>query len=359
MKNQKKANSMIYSAVILITVGFGISNAQTPNTIKIGSQNWQTKNLDVSTFRNGDTIPKVQDAVEWRRAGLFKEPAWCYYYENNLGEITTYGKYYNWYAVNDSRGLAPEGWHVPSDEEWNILIDYLGGDDVAGKKLKSKTGWKIGNGNNRSGFSAIPAGKCVHLFDDFERIDEWAYWWSSSEMSYFSLDEEKDAVVSHIDKNSSLDDEYKWDGLSVRCLEGELTGSELKSFKYYIRDSIIGKTTKIGNLEIVQFDFSEPVHINIARYACVKLGIGQELPTKEELTKIYINKIGWRLPTYAELEIMYLNKDKIGGFEDTKYWWYNHNEYGAMWGLINIQNNAKFEPRWGIGMAKVRAVRTF
>lgn len=84
------------------------------------------ENLAVSRYRNGDEIPQVQDAAEWNR---LTTGAWCYY-ENNSANGVTYGKLYNWYAVNDPRGLAPEGWHVPSDNEWQMLVEKTGGEKL-------------------------------------------------------------------------------------------------------------------------------------------------------------------------------------------------------------------------------------
>ena len=95
-------------------------------TVTIGTQVWTTKNLDVSTFRNGEIIPEAKTNIEWEAAGDNKQPAWCYY-DNNPANGTKYGKLYNWYAVNDPRGLAPEGWHVPTDKEWKVLKETLGG----------------------------------------------------------------------------------------------------------------------------------------------------------------------------------------------------------------------------------------
>jgi len=127
-------------------------------TVTIGTQVWMTKNLDVSTFRNGDPIPQAKTDEEWVKAGDNKQPAWCYY-ENDPANGAKYGKLYNWYAVSDSRGLAPVGYHVPSDAEWTLLTDYLGGEEKAGDKMKSKQGWaEDGNGTNSSGFSGLPGG---------------------------------------------------------------------------------------------------------------------------------------------------------------------------------------------------------
>ena len=95
-----------------------------------------TKNLDVATFRNGDPIPEAKSNEEWQKAGENKQPAWCYY-DNDPKNGAIYGKLYNWYAVNDPRGLAPSGYHIPSDAEWTKLTDFLGGKTVAGDKMKS------------------------------------------------------------------------------------------------------------------------------------------------------------------------------------------------------------------------------
>ena len=127
-----------------------------PNVI-IGAQTWSAKNLDITTYRNGDTIPQVTDPEQW---GALTTGAWCYY-NNDSTNNAIYGKLYNWYAVIDSRGLAPLGWHVPSDKEWYTLIDYLGGVDIAGGKMKSVSSlWISPNtgATNSSGFSALPGG---------------------------------------------------------------------------------------------------------------------------------------------------------------------------------------------------------
>jgi uncharacterized protein (TIGR02145 family) len=94
---------------------------------------------------------------------------------------TKYGKLYNWYAVNDTRGLAPAGWHVPTDQEWTVLSTFLGGEDVAGVNMKSSSGWSDnGNGNNSYGFSGLPAA-CRNYQGDFRYFGDLGNWWSASE----------------------------------------------------------------------------------------------------------------------------------------------------------------------------------
>jgi uncharacterized protein (TIGR02145 family) len=102
---------------------------------RFGNQEWMTKNLDVDRFRNGDLIPHAESNEEWKKAGDDEQPAWCYY-DNDPENGKKYGKLYNWYAVNDPRGLVPEGWHITSQKEWTSLVEFLGGFEIAGLKMK-------------------------------------------------------------------------------------------------------------------------------------------------------------------------------------------------------------------------------
>ena len=179
------------------------------NTIKIGTQTWTTKNLDVTTYRNGEVIPQVQDANAWSN---LRTGAWCYY-ENNTANGSSYGKLYNWYAVNDPRGLAPKGYHIPSDAEWTKLSDNLG--DEAGTKMKSNTGWENdGNGTNSSAFAGLPGG---YRDDDgdFSSIGANGYWWSSSEAN---TDNAWDRYLNANDGDVLRFNYSKRNGFSVRCL---------------------------------------------------------------------------------------------------------------------------------------------
>ena len=194
--------------------------------IKIGNQTWSSKILDVDTFRNGDPILHAVTEEEWKQAGENKTPAWCYY-DNDPAKGETYGKLYNWYAVSDPRGLAPEGWHVPSDGEWEILTDHLGGKVIAGSQMKSTSGWddyddgedddddgESGNGNNESGFSGLPGGFC-YVNGPFFGIGKNGFWWSSTE---FDTDYARCRYLSYYDGDVSRDYQNKGKGISVRCL---------------------------------------------------------------------------------------------------------------------------------------------
>lgn len=158
----------------------GNTEKDTIQKIAIGEQVWMVENLNVDKFRNGDPIPEVKTEEEWKKAGDEKTPAWSYY-DNNPENGKSYGKLYNWYAVNDPRGLAPEGWRVPSDRDWSALTDLLGGESVAGTKIKSVDMWKESEGGtNESGFIGLPAG-CRNSFAAFSQMGEYAYWWTSTE----------------------------------------------------------------------------------------------------------------------------------------------------------------------------------
>ena len=178
--------------------------------IKIGNQTWTTKNLDVTTYRNGEEIPQVKNKKKWAN---LTTGAWCYY-ENKTANGTKYGKLYNWYAVNDSRGLAPFGYHIPTDAEWSILNNYLG-DNTAGKKMKSTSGWQNnGNGTNTSGFGGLPGGGRGSN-GNFNLQGTRGYWWSSSENYHWAWPRQLLGLLDALMSGS----EDKPSGMSVRCVK--------------------------------------------------------------------------------------------------------------------------------------------
>jgi uncharacterized protein (TIGR02145 family) len=171
-----------YGNVISFTTTGTITDidGNTYNTIKLGDQLWMGENLRVIHYRNGDDIVKVTNDTVWQS---LTTGAYCDY--DNLEEnSTSYGRLYNWYAVNDSRHIAPDGWHVPSENEWKTLIDYLGGDQVAGGKMKAigTQYWTIPNtgATNESGFSALPGGY-RYTQGEFTDLTTSVFFWSSSE----------------------------------------------------------------------------------------------------------------------------------------------------------------------------------
>ncbi len=151
-------------------------------TVKIRNQEWMAENLNVDRFRNGDLIPHVKSYKDWDLALKNRQPAWCYY-ENNPANGLKYGRLYNWYAVNDPRGLAPKGWHIPSDEDWDNLTEYFGIKGLSSTKLKSKSGWMNNtNGTNSSGFNGLPGGRRDQNIEGAFSGDKYlGQWWSSTE----------------------------------------------------------------------------------------------------------------------------------------------------------------------------------
>lgn len=236
-------------------------------TVTIGTQVWMRENLNVSVFKNGVVIPEVQDEDAWKKAGDNKQPAWCYY-DNDPKNGVKYGKLYNWYAAIDMNGLCPQGWHVPSGAEWDILVTYLGGTDVAEAKMKAKpvtkkeveyydvdskdcnncarasaeykkicpvckgTGyvkiplkkeknvydnviWGFRGGTNESGFTGLPGGYRFYFDGYYRYIGSNGFWWSSTE---YGADNAWTRFLGSYDGNADSYDGYKKSGLSVRCL---------------------------------------------------------------------------------------------------------------------------------------------
>jgi uncharacterized protein (TIGR02145 family) len=236
---------MTYAISKVVPLGGGSSNegtssieaessskgTTTTNEVIIGKQVWMTRNLNVNKFRNGDPIPEAKTDEEWLKAGENEQPAWCYY-DNDLANGEKYGKLYNWYAVNDRRGLAPKGWKIPSDEDWSRLTDFLGGENIAGKKLKFNDFWaknyrETGNGTNESEFSGLPGGCRLTKFMD---ISFYGRWWSSTKSEGNTLLMRPNYLVPsnyyswsrtmYFDNNLFFKCEsHKRVGYSVRCLK--------------------------------------------------------------------------------------------------------------------------------------------
>ena len=183
------------------------------DSMYIGKQIWTITNLNVDHYRNGDLIPQVKNLGEW---SSIKTGAWCYYNNDSVNGYK-YGKLYNWYAVHDSRGLAPIGWHIPSSSEWGILYNHLGGDTVAGGKMKSYNIWRIPNSGatNSSNFTALPGG-FRELDGTYKLFNYNAYFWNSSQVNndksyciYLAYNYSK-LFIEHLDKRC---------GMSIRCVK--------------------------------------------------------------------------------------------------------------------------------------------
>jgi uncharacterized protein (TIGR02145 family) len=189
-------------------------------SVIISGKQWMKGNLNVSKYRNGDVIPEVTDIAEW---DALTTGAWCYF-ENITENGTVYGKLYNWYAINDPRGLAPTGWHIPSDAEWTSLTNFLGGTTAAGIKMRDLGDtWSTSAvlATNQAGFSALPGGY-AYLTNNYNPVDqpfnsmgEVAFWWSataSNPSTAYSLNVNLNNSVT---RGSIL----KKTALSVRCVK--------------------------------------------------------------------------------------------------------------------------------------------
>ena len=191
-------------------------DGNTYSVVTIGSQCWMGENLKTSRFRDGSAIAEVTDDTEWKDQ---LTPAFCWYNNDNSNEAT-YGKLYNWFAIEDARGVCPEGWHVPSDAEFAVLTKYLGSaDDVAGGRLKEEgtTHWEAPNvlASNSSGFTGLPGGMRFQE-GQFDHMGKNGLFWSSRREStslafYLTLTYNSAATYrTYI---------YKRSGFSCRCVK--------------------------------------------------------------------------------------------------------------------------------------------
>lgn len=237
-KKQAKLKICHYDAVTGISKTIGVSQNALETHLAHGDlqgdcsavitpicdQDWMVRNLDVDHYRNGDPIPQVTDQSAW--IGL-KTGAWCYY-NNDSAYGAVYGKLYNWQAVNDPRGLAPIGWHIPSDGEWNSLaicldpnanLNIFNQSPIAGGAMKEtgSTHWIYPNtgATNSSGFTGLPGGYRIN--SGFDHINNYGLWWSSSEGN-ISMGDVWTRVLSYSDGYIGRGSNFKPEGHSVRCL---------------------------------------------------------------------------------------------------------------------------------------------
>lgn len=204
---------LLFGFIGLITTSCNDNKAK--GEVKIGNQIWSATNLDVEKFNNGDVIPQCKTDLEWYTASKSCNPAWCYY-DNDIKNGKKYGKLYNFYAIKDSRGLSPKGWHIPNKKEWIILYNFLGGEKVAGDKMKSITGWDVsGNGNNESKFNGLPGG---FRFDygDFANLASLGIFWSTTESPITNVEV---LILDYGTSTTFFTPFGKGFGMSVRCIK--------------------------------------------------------------------------------------------------------------------------------------------
>ena len=189
-------------------------DGNTYNTIIIGPQVWMRENLKVTHYNNGDAIPEVIDGAAWSNLST---GAYCNYI-NDVANVATYGRLYNWYAATDTRSLCPTGWHIPTDSEWTTLITFLGGATVAGGKMKEAglAHWISPNTGaiNSSGFTALPGGRRSYTSGSFSAIGLSGYWWET-DWQYQYMDNDNDNIT----KSSAVVSSVKKYGNSIRCVK--------------------------------------------------------------------------------------------------------------------------------------------
>ena len=190
-------------------------------TVNIGTQQWMGENLKVSKYNDGIPIQNVSDSLQWQNQN---SGAWTYY-QNNIVNNDKYGKLYNWYAVsptsNGYRNVCPMGWHIPTDDEWNVLADFLGGVAVAGGKMKEvgTINWLSPNysATNLSLFTAV-AGGSRNSDSRYLSLGNTAFWWTATEVST-SAEHVWNRYISQSDSQISSFGGYKTAGYSVRCVK--------------------------------------------------------------------------------------------------------------------------------------------
>lgn len=217
LKNaQKAAMSVPDGELVYLCIDFKELETNNLSGVRICNQVWMKKNLDVAKYRNGDPIPKITDPLVWSK---LTTGAYCYYNNDSVKYAATYGKLYNWYAINDPRGLAPAGWHIPGIEEWTALETCLTDDkNPVGGSLKETgtSNWLVPNNGatNSSGFKGLPGG-----FRDFNGmfffVKNFGYWWSSTGYynSYAWV-----RSLNYFDELIGRDGYKQQNGFSVRCI---------------------------------------------------------------------------------------------------------------------------------------------
>jgi uncharacterized protein (TIGR02145 family) len=184
------------------------------HTVKIGSQIWMVENLRTTRYNDGTKIPLIIDSVSWRNQSF---PAFCWLYNDSASFHSAFGVLYNWYAVNTHK-LCPTGWHIPTEEEWITLMDYLGGSEIAGGKLKEKgtIHWMTPNvgATNETCFTALP-GSSRSYDGQFGLSNRFGFWWSTTE------DNDYASAVGLSYNNGHFGSFYilKRTGFSIKCIK--------------------------------------------------------------------------------------------------------------------------------------------
>ncbi|MBW8684966.1 fibrobacter succinogenes major paralogous domain-containing protein [Chitinophaga rhizophila] len=184
--------------------------------VRIGKQLWMAKNLEVTRYRNGDSILLLHDDIKWSTS---QEGAYCMY-QHDTGYVRDYGLLYNWHAVSDSRNIAPEGWRIPTSEDLAILVASLRGDTVAGVAMKTAAPgywhYPYTGADSSSGFAALPGGYRYGPDGSFHTLGSNGYWWHNR--GSYELYAWSNRFYSYF-ADVQRDPEYMEFGFSVRCIK--------------------------------------------------------------------------------------------------------------------------------------------
>ena len=371
-------------------------------SVTIGNQEWMVENLRTTKYNDGTPIPNVTNNSQWENLST---GAWCHYDNDSSQYDATYGKLYNWYAVNTNK-LCPTGWHVPTDAEWTVLTAYLatnGHNETEGTALKATSGWNDdANGTDNYGWLGLPGGSRYYS-GDFKSIGFNGFWWGSSQSSTSSvwfrdLGYYVDAVARH--------DYDKKGGFSVRCLrdnESTQTTSQVRlengetPLDIYQSgvpiDSIIGKTYQGGIIAYLDtLDgtglIAAPTDQGTAKWGCFGTLIsgadGTEIGTGNQNTADILAGCSatnsaayhcdtltlggyndWFLPSKDELNKLYenigqgnaLGLGNVGGFASSYYWSSSQADSKDAW---RQSFSSGFQPNnYKFSNFPVRAVRAF
>jgi uncharacterized protein (TIGR02145 family) len=182
-------------------------------TVRLGTQTWMAENLNTHTFKNGDLIPQAKTPEEWMKADLNQKPAWCYY-NNDPANGLIYGKLYNWWAINDPRGIAPPKWHVPNDEEWTRVTLFLGGSKIAAQRMKHTLNWQgKAAGTNKTNFAAVPGGS-RDAMGLFRSLGSFGIWWTSEQLGFNTAWGREMGASNKLGRYNY----QKGNGFSIRCV---------------------------------------------------------------------------------------------------------------------------------------------
>jgi uncharacterized protein (TIGR02145 family) len=226
MRNLPKPVSLLFIFILFFTLNSSCKKDEDPSqptvtdidgnvykTVKIGSQVWMKENLKTTKYNNGDPIPNVTLWTPWLIA---TEGAFCHY-QNMASWTETYGLLYNWFAVGDARQICPSGWHIPAKSEWEALVNFVGGETVAGNKLKEKgtAHWKGPNSGatDTYGFAALPGG---YRTGEFNPPGDYAIWWSATAQS---PDDAWILTLIANNTNAYIERQGKIAGHAVRCIK--------------------------------------------------------------------------------------------------------------------------------------------